>query len=525
MRRFVAASLVASALAPAALAHELVDLDAIQRIREEGYNNSQIMEMIWQLTDVHGPRLTGSPQEKAAQRWAADTLDEMGLANARLEPWGEFGRGWTFEKVAVEMTHPTYMPMIAIPEAWTPGTDGVVEGEPVLLEFDSVEDVEAYEGDLEGSIVLLSGPVDVQTPFDPIAERYDHESLEDIYMAPEPRAGGGGGDRAARIAEFRRRRAVRNAVSDKLREEGAAVILETNAGRGAYGVFFVGSGGSRDIDADPALPSVVVAPEHYNRIARMLERGETVEMRVEVQATFHDDDLLGRNVIAEIPGTDPELKDEIVIIGGHFDSWHAGTGATDNAASCAVAMEAARIIVASGLKPKRTIRVALWSGEEQGLLGSRAYVEKHFADRDSMETTDDYEKFCAYFNMDNGAGRFRGIYCQSNAAVRPIFEAWMEPLKDLGMTTTTIRDTGSTDHAAFDAVGLPGFQFIQDRVDYFSRTHHSNMDVYERVIPGDVMQAAVVMATFAYHAANRYEKLPRKPMPEARERPGGDDDD
>jgi len=515
MKRLIAAGALAASVllvpTPAAGQHEPVDLDAIGRIRAEGFNNSQVMDLVWHLTDLHGPRLTGSPQMKRAQAWARDTLDGFGLRNARLEPWGEFGMGWSFEKVTVEMTHPTYMPMIAVPEAWTPGTDGVVEGEPVLLEFNSVEDVEAYEGDLEGRIVLLSGPAEVETPFDPIAQRYDEESLRDLFMAPEPRARGGFDP--ARIAEFRRLRAVRRAVSSKLREEGAAVILETNTSRGAYGVIMVGSGGSRDPEDEPAMPSVVVAPEHYNRIARLLERGEKVEMRVEVQATFHDDDLTGRNVIAEIPGTDPSLADEVVMLGAHFDSWHGGTGATDNGAPSAVIMEAARIIIDAGLTPRRTIRVALWSGEEQGLHGSRRYVEKHFADPDEMETTEEWEKLAAYFNMDNGAGRFRGIYAQSNSPVRPIFEAWMKPLEDLGMTTVTNRNTGSTDHAAFDAVGLPGFQFIQDRLDYFTRTHHSNMDVYERVIPADVMQAAVVMATFVYHTANRDEPLPRKPKP------------
>lgn len=505
-------------LAPAALAHEPVDLDAIGRIRAEGFGNSKVMDMVWHITDRLGPRLTGSPELKRAQDWAVDTLDGYGLKNARLEPWGEFGRGWSFEKVTVEMTHPTYMPMVAIPEAWTPGTDGVIEGEPVLLDFNTVEDVAKYDGDLKGRIVLLGGPVNVSTPFDPIAERHDHESLHDLFMAPEPSAGGGGN--AARFADFQRRRAVQQAITRKLREDGAAAILKTSTARGSYGVVLVGSGGSREVGADDALPSIVVAPEHYNRIVRLLQKKEKVTVRVEVQATFHDDDLTGRNVVAEIPGTDPELRDEVVMLGAHYDSWHPGTGATDNGASSAVVMEAARIILASGLKPRRTIRVALWSGEEQGLLGSRGYVSKHFADPADMKTTEEWDNFAAYFNMDNGAGRFRGIYAQSNHAVAPIFEAWMEPLKDLGMTTVTHRNTGSTDHAAFDAVGLPGFQFIQDRIDYFSRTHHSNMDVYERVIPADVMQAAVVMATFVYHAANRDEKLPRKPAPEAR-RPAG----
>ncbi|RMH24423.1 MAG: M20/M25/M40 family metallo-hydrolase [Planctomycetota bacterium] len=522
MRRPLLLPAVAStALASVAIAHEPVDLDAITRIRDQGFNHSEVMDYVWHISDRLGPRLTGSPQLKKAQEWARDTLTEIGLKNARLEPWGEFGRGWSFEKVMVEMTEPVYMPIIAIPEAWTPGTDGVVEGAPVLLDFDSVEDVEAYDGDLAGKIVLMGDEADVETPFDPIAERHDAESLEELFTAPEPR-GAAGGDFAQRFRDFQRRRAVQRAVTKRLREEGAAAILKTSTSRGSYGVFFVGSGGSRDVDADPALPSIVIAPEHYNRIVRLLEHDEKVTVRVEVRATFHDEDLTGRNVIAEIPGTDPELKDEVVMLGGHYDSWHAGTGATDNGASCAVAMEAARILIDAGLKPRRTIRVALWSGEEQGLLGSRGYVKNHFADPNDMETTEEWDDFAAYFNMDNGGGRFRGIYCQSNAAVRPIFEAWMAPLADLGMTTATIRNTGGTDHLAFDAVGLPGFQFIQDRLDYFTRTHHTNMDVYERVIPADVMQAAVVMATFVYHAANRDEKLPRKPAPEAR---GRDDDD
>lgn len=517
-RTITSAALVSIAITSVSLAAEPVDLDAVARIRAEGFNNSQVMDLVWHITDRLGPRLTGSPELKRAQDWAVDTLDEFGLKNARLDPWGEFGRGWTFEKVCVEMTAPTYMPMIAIPEAWTSGTNGVITGQPVLLDFDTVEEVETFDGDIEGKIVLLGGArEDVETPFDPTATRHDDESLNDLFKAPTGRARSPFADR---IAEFRQRRAVQQAVSKLLKEKGAAVVLKPGSRRGDYGVFLVGSGGSRNVDDEPAMPSVVVAPEHYNRIARLLERDEKVELSVEVRATFHDDDLTGRNVIAEIPGSDPELRDEIVMIGAHFDSWHPGTGATDNGASSAVVMEAARIIQASGLKPRRTIRLALWSGEEQGLLGSRGYVKKHFADRDTMETTEEYDAFSAYFNLDNGAGAIRGIYCQSNAAVRPIFEAWCEPLKDLGVTTVTIRDTGSTDHVSYDAVGLPGFQFIQDAIDYGTRTHHSNMDTFERVIPGDVMQASVVMATFAYHAAMRDEKLPRKPKPEPREGSG-----
>lgn len=515
-RRFPLTIVALVAFVPAVLAHEPVDLDAIARLRDEGFQRSKVMDLVWHITDHHGPRLTGSPQLKRAQDWAVDELNTFGLKNARLEPWGEFGRGWSFEKVTVEMTTPTYMPMIGIPEAWTPSTAGLITGEPVLLNFSSVEEVEKYEGDLKGRIVLLGAArTNVETPFDPIAKRYTDEDLHDLFMAPIP--SGRPSAFADRFAEFRRRRAVTQAVTKLLKEQGAAVILKPGSGRGEYGVFVLGSGGSREVGAEPAMPSIVVAPEHYNRVARLLEHHVNVEMAVEARTTFHDEDLTGRNVIAEIPGADPALRDEVVMLGAHYDSWHPGTGATDNGASSAVVMEAARLIVASGLKPRRTIRIALWSGEEQGLLGSRGYVTKHFADRNTMETTDEYDDFAAYFNMDNGGGALRGVYAQSNGAIRPIFEAWIEPLRDLGVSTVSIRNTGSTDHASFDAVGLPGFQFIQDQLDYFSRTHHSNMDVYERVIPADVMQAAVVMATFAYHAAMRDEKLPRKPQPKPRE--------
>jgi len=479
-------------------------------------NHSQVMDLLWHITDLYGPRLTGSPQLKKAQEWARDTLTDFGLNNARLEPWGEFGRGWSYEKVAVEMTSPTYMPMTAIPEAWTPSTNGVITGEPVLLDFKSVEEAEKFDKDLTGKIVMLGGLVDVETPFDPIATRYNDEELEDLFKAPMP---GARSRFADRIAEFRQRRAVSRATRKILKASGAAVLLKPGQRMGAYGVFYVASGGSRDIDADPALPSIVVAPEHYNRVARLLKHHEPVQMSVQMNATFYDDDLTGRNVVAEIPGTDPDLRDQVVMLGAHYDSWHGGTGATDNGSSSAVVMEVVRILKAIGVEPRRTIRVALWSGEEEGLLGSRGYVKNHFVpDRDTMETTDEYDNFAAYFNLDNGEGKIRGVYTQSNAMVRPIFESWIKPFEDLGVSTVTIRNTGGTDHLAFDAVGLPGFQFIQDPMDYFTRTHHSNMDVYERVIPGDVMQSAVVMASFVYNAAMRDDKLPRKPQPEPRKK-------
>jgi Zn-dependent M28 family amino/carboxypeptidase len=302
-----------------------------------------------------------------------------------------------------------------------------------------------------------------------------------------------------------------------LREEGTAVLLEPS--RGEHGTLFVGGGGSRSMGSDPALPSLVVAIEHYSRIARLLEKGLPVKLEINIQNRFYEDDSLGYNVVAEIPGTDKKLKDEVVMLGGHLDSWHAGTGATDNAAGCAVAMEAVRILKAIGVQPRRTIRIALWSGEEQGLLGSRGYAQKHFGDRGTMRLKPEHEKFSAYFNLDNGTGKIRGVYLQGNDAVRPIFEAWLKPFHDLGANTLTIRNTGGTDHLSFDAVGLPGFQFIQDRIDYDTRTHHTNMDVYDHALDGDLIQASVIMASFVYHTAMRDEKLPRKPLPKPEQPP------
>jgi len=330
--------------------------------------------------------------------------------------------------------------------------------------------------------------------------------------AAAPRAGG--------RQEPRPERGQGQKIAARLRAEGVAAILRPGNSRGNY-LVTVGGGGYRK-DAEPGIPSAVVPIEHYNRIARLIRRKVGVKVSLDLRTTFHDQDLDGFNVVAEIPGVDPDLKREVVMVGAHFDSWHAGTGATDNGCGCVVAMEAVRILKALGIEPRRTIRLALWGGEEQGLLGSRGYVKKHFADPEKMELQPEHHLFAAYFNLDNGAGKIRGIYCQSNAAVRPIFASWLEPFHDLGATAVTLRDTGGTDHLAFDRVGLPGFQFIQEPLDYTTRTHHTNLDTYERIIPGDLMQASVVMASFVYHAAMRDEKLPRKPLPKPQPRREGE---
>jgi Iap family predicted aminopeptidase len=344
----------------------------------------------------------------------------------------------------------------------------------------------------------------LEISFDPAAARLTEDDLKKLVLAPEP----GGRPYAARMDDFMARRELQQAVTKFLKEEGVAVTLEPS--RGKDGTVFVGSGGSQGKDDPMPLPAVVVSLEQYNRIIRILQKEVPVTIEVEVQARFTLDDLQGYNVVAEIPGTDKKLKDEIVMLGGHFDTWHAGTGATDDGAGCAVAMEAVRILKAVGIQPRRTIRVALWDAEEQGFVGSRGYVTGHFFDRDKKEKKPGYDKFSAYFNLDNGSGKIRGIYAQGNNAAVPVFEAWLKPMSDLGAATVTIRNTGGTDHLSFDRVGLPGFQFIQDDLEYETLTHHSNMDVYDHVSRGDLMQAATIMAWFVYNASMRDEKLPRK---------------
>ncbi len=502
------------ALAHVAWAQEPVNLQVISRIKVEGFQNSQVMETLSWLTDVHGPRLTGSPNWKAAGEWARDQMAKWGLENAHLESWGAFGRGWATQRFSIEMLEPQYQPIIAWPQAWTAGTNGVVSGTPVMMDAKTEEDLAKYKGKLRGAIVLTQKPREAETHFEADAKRYDEKKLEELAQAPEP---GPASPYAARRQEFRAQQALREKMATFFREEGAAVVLQPS--RGEDGTIFAQSAGSRTRNSEPGLPTMVVAIEHYSRVWRLLEKGLPVKLEINIQNRFYDDDSLGYNVIAEIPGTDKKLKEELVMLGGHLDSWHAGTGTTDNAAGCAVAMEAVRILKTIGVQPRRTIRIALWSGEEQGLLGSRGYVKQHFADPANMQPKPEHEKFAGYFNLDNGTGKIRGVYLQSNDMVRPIFEAWLKPFNDLGATTLTIRNTGGTDHLSFDAVGLPGFQFIQDEIDYDTRTHHSNMDVYDRAQQGDLMQASVIMASFVYHTAMRDEKLPRKQMPKPEQPP------
>ena len=514
---------------------EKVDLEMMKKIREEGTQRSQVMETLSWLTDVHGPRLTNSPQYKRASEWAKGKMTEWGLQNASLEAWGPFGRGWSLEGFTANIVKPDFIPLIAYPKAWSPSTNGVVRGPVVYLDAKTAEDLEKYKGKLKGAIVLISPPRDVQAHFTSEGRRMTDETLLAMANADPPTPGGGGFRRGGGSPE---QRAAIELAPKKLQmvyDEGAAVALDI--GRGDGGTIFVQQAAmpapaDAPFDRRPRpwspdaklIPQASLAAEHYNRIVRMVTKGVPVELEVQIAAKFHDQDLMGHNVIAEIPGSD--LKDEIVMVGGHFDSWHSGTGATDNGAGSAVAMEVVRILQALGVKPRRTVRIGLWGGEEQGFIGSRAHVEKHYAARQSSEPAAGpqgqqapialkpaHEKFSAYFNLDNGTGKIRGVYLQGNEAVRPIFRAWLEPFRDLGAATLTSRNTGGTDHLSFDGVGLPGFQFIQDEIEYDTRTHHSNMDVYDRIQAEDMKQASVIIAAFVYNAAMRDEKLPRKPLP------------
>jgi hypothetical protein len=490
---------------------EPVDLQAIDKIKDEGLHRSKVMHIASYLTDVYGPRLTGSPNIRAAGDWAVKEMQGWGLANAKLEPWGPFGRGWTNERFVAHMLTPSAAPLIGFPKAWTPGLNGPVKAEAVVAILATDRDLESFRGKLRGKYVLTAPVRSVAAQFEPAGRRYtDAELAERARQTAAPSGRGGRATPSSAGGEGFGARRTAFLVS-----EGVVATLEP--GRGDGGTVFVQSGGSRNASDPPTVPQVVLAAEHYNRIVRILEKNIPVTLELDVRNTFHDEDP-AFNVVAEIPGTDK--ADELVMLGAHFDSWHSGTGATDNAAGSAVMMEAMRILKTAGLRLRRTVRVALWTGEEQGLLGSRAYVDQQFAVRQTLDTKPAHARFAAYFNLDNGTGAIRGVYLQGNEAVAPIFRAWMQPFETLKMTTLTIRNTGGTDHLSFDAVGLPGFQFIQDPVEYDSRTHHSSMDVFDRIQAADMTQNAVIVAAFAYHTANREQLLPRKPMPTPAPRAG-----
>ena len=547
---------------PLGAAGEKIDYQAINKIKEQGLQpqNSKVMEISSWLTDVYGPRLTGSPNTQKAGEWAVAKMKEWGLQNVSLEKWPDqtmFPRGWANEKFYMAAVAPQSFPIPGTPSAWTPGTNGLVRGEVILVSETTQEDVQKYAGSLKGKWVLTQAAPDVAAYWTPPATRTSTEELERMELATPPgpefgvaapaggRFGGafGGGRGQGGAAPFNR--------NEFFRAEGALGILST-AARG-HGIYVIG--GSRATDPAQSLPAIVIPAEQYGRMARMLQKNVPVTIEADIQNTYYPNPVMF-NVVGEIPGTDK--AGEVVMLGAHFDSWHASTGATDNAAGSAAMMEAMRILKQSGVQLRRTVRIGLWTGEEQGLLGSAQYVSAHFGSRATVSSTTapsaaaanppaasapaaspasstaqpppggrgggrgalgpltlkpDHAKLAAYFNIDNGTGAIRGVYLQGNDAVAPIFREWIEPFRSLGMAYLTIRNTGGTDHQSYDRVGLPGFQFIQDDVEYNSMTHHTNLDSYERLQPGDMMRNATIAAAFAYLAASRDEMLPRKPLP------------
>jgi carboxypeptidase Q len=511
---------IASSQAP----QEKVDLETITRIRYEGFHNSKVTELASGLMDSIGERLTGSPNMKRANDWTRDKLTEMGLSNAHLEAWGPFGRGWANQYVNARMTSPDITPLIVYAKAWTPGTNGAVAGKCIRANIEDKKDFDKYRGKLAGMIVIFGPDAEVKPIVESPYKRLADDDLAKIgeYQIPGERP-------PFRLAEMLRRRQFIKDLNQFFADEKVLAVIDHSRGTSGGGTIFVQSGGSYKPGETTTIPQLTMASEQWNRIARLLDQKKDVSVELNVTNSFYDDDPMQYDTIAEIPGTD--RKDEVVMLGAHLDSWHAGTGATDNGAGSVVMMEAVRILKALDVKPRRTIRIGLWSGEEEGLLGSQGYVEQHFGSRPPMEDPNmkgiptllrreagpvtvkpDQSKVSAYFNVDNGTGKIRGVYLQENEAVAPIFESWMKPFKDLGMTTLTMRNTGGTDHLSFDAVGIPGFQFIQDPIEYETRTHHSNMDVYDRLQPDDLKQMAVIVASFVYETAMRDQMMPRKPI-------------
>ena len=515
---FVILLLVVAALPLAAQAPSTSDLQAIEQIKDEGFGNSKIMEIMSYLTDVYGPRLTNSPDIKQAAEWTTGKMKEWQLANVHLETWGPFGRGWSNERFSLQAISPRPFPLIGYAQAWTPGTNGVVTAEAVYAPVQKEEDMEKYRGKLKGKFVLTAQVPEIKARFEAQGHRYTDAELVEESTQEIP-----GGRPEDRYARFRAQRELNQKIQKFLVDEGVAAWIGTS--NGDDGTVFVQSGGGRDPKDPPAPPRATVAAENYGRIVRMLEKNVPVTLQADIQNKFYDDDLNSFNIIGEIPGADKAKADEVVMIGAHFDSWHSGTGATDNGAGSAVMLETMRILKATGVKLRRTVRIGLWTGEEQGLLGSRAYVKQHFGswepdpsapDKEILKLLPEQAKLDAYYNVDNGSGKIRGVYLQGNEAIAPLFEQWMEPFHNVGMTTLSIRNTGGTDHLSFDAVGLPGFQFIQDPIEYDTRTHHTNMDVYERIQEPDMKQMAVIVASFVYLTANRDDFVPRKPLQKTR---------
>jgi carboxypeptidase Q len=500
---------------------ENVDLSMIYKIKQEEQRNSKIEDLTFGLTDLAGPRLTASKGYARACEWAKKKMEELGFQNVRIEEAGDFTRGgWDNLKTYAAITVPYYTNFACNPVAWTGSTNGLIKSEVVLIDVKAEADLDKYKGKLAGKIVMI--PASTITPYEisfaPLASRLTDDQLKDL--SKENMQGGRRGGQPADFAAMMAQRELRTKISDMLKGEGAAVILNNS---GTYNIPRSNGAAYKTGDKEP-IPELNIPMEDFGRMERMIRKSIPVEMEIEIKNNFFDSPKI-YNVYGEIPGTDKLLKNEVVLLGAHIDSWNGGTGAADNASGCIVMMEALRILKSLEVAPKRTIRVALWGGEEQGLFGSRGYVAKYLVDAQTREHKADWEKFDCYFNMDNGSGRYRGIYLQQNELVRPIFEEWLKPFADLGCSTITIRNTGGTDHQSIDGAGLPGFQFIQDEIEY-GRGYHTVMDTYERLVLTDLRVNAIITASFAYNAAMRNDKLPRKPvmkMPEGagQRGPGG----
>jgi carboxypeptidase Q len=531
-------------LALPGIAEERPDLSVIDRIKAEAFDRSKVMDTLFYLSDVYGPRLTGSPEFEQAARWAQEELKRYGVQNVHTEKWGPFGRSWSLQESSLELTEPRYAQLTAVPLAWSAPTNGPVTGDLVMAPLQASfrdgpkklnEAMQAYRakwaGKLRGKIVLLNQPRVPRPLTNPPFRRYTAQELSDMSNAPAPVV-----KQTAKTLDQlewpenpedmgKFFASLPNALMEQIYDlydkaaadrgeffakEGVAGVLMEDE-RAHTGLVFAEAAGGYKAGSPLSPPTFVITAEQYNRIARLLEKSKPVHIRLNVKAAVSDRDVDGLNIVGEIPGGDK--KDEVVMVGAHFDSWHSGTGATDNGAGSAVMIEVMRILKNLNLKLDRTVRIGLWGGEEEGLFGSRAYVKEHLADPNTMKTTGEWEKFSGYFNLDNGSGKIRGVYLQGNEAMRPIFESWLAPFRDLGVTTLTIRDTGGTDHLSFAAAGLPGFQFIQDPLDYGAITHHSDMDTLDHAIAEDLMQASAVIAAVVYEAANRKEMLPRRVRP------------
>lgn len=507
-RSLFAVSVLVLCTLPAA-AQETVYWDVVADIRHAAFEDSHVMDYAGFLTDVIGPRLTGSPNMRQAQAWALDQMRGLGLSGVEREAFGDETAGWDLQRVSVHMVEPDYQMVIAYPLAFTPGTGGRIVAEAVIADIRSPGDLDKYRGKLQGAIVLATPAMPTSPRFVQDAFRHTEESLgvfetegRDLLVQRHARG-------QPEQSTFRPQGITEVEVEEFFKAEGVAVVLKASIGSDGT-VYAAGHAGSRAerslASIEGALPTLAVAAEHYNRIYRILERGIPVTMDVDVQIAIDDRAPTEYNIIGEIPGTD--LADEVVAIGAHLDSWHTGTGATDNASGVAVMLEAMRILQEIGVRPRRTIRILLWSHEEGGLRGSRGYVQNHFGNpRDG--TTQAHEQLAVYFNMDNGTGQVRGVHLQGNRAATPIFEAWMRPFHDLDVRTISEFSNTGTDHLSFNEAGLPGFQFLQDRIDYRARTHHFNMDTFDKLLPRDLMISASVVASFAYHAAMRDERFPR----------------